>query len=559
MPYYPEIQFPQYQPIIGRAVGMYERGQEAGRAQTAFDQHQADRQTLEELLPQLAADAETVSLTNPKTGEKVSLPAQAARAKLAQLDPRAFAALNAARERRESAGQRDAGAKLIGAMAPPRRASPMIGNPPDTDISLPTEAPPEVFRMQAESSAVPETMIGAAQDYVRQGGPIQNAAALVEHSYRRGKEAEDERLKANEVKYTSFAPGSLVIGAGKGGEVVSRFQVPDRTKEATADQTTWALLDEDGRVKDIQYGVASRPGPGYEQWGVAKTLVSDATRREVESIRDTSRRDVEGLRAENRASLAELRAGLRPESVSDIGKLIRERDALPEGHPNRKAYDEAIAAKGPKSTILLNDADQADMERLVDMVGQGKMNPDRIGSRNPKFMTAFWGRLTEKYPEYNAIEAGANASMARNAQLNRSVMILDSIQEVMGDFAKSNEAMGLSPYPAWNKAKLLWMEQTGDPKYTEFVNWRNSLGQELANALSGAAATDMRIKMELENMKTAASPAQFKAAYDVLEKTVRARLEAFRSKPYPTALGGGAAPAIGAPADAKDPLGLRRR
>ena len=38
----------------------------------------------------------------------------------------------------------------------------------------------------------------------------------------------------------------------------------------------------------------------------------------------------------------------RPTVESDLARLIRERDALPAGDPNRRAFDAAIVAKGPK-------------------------------------------------------------------------------------------------------------------------------------------------------------------------------------------------------------------
>lgn len=44
----------------------------------------------------------------------------------------------------------------------------------------------------------------------------------------------------------------------------------------------------------------------------------------------------------------------KPEKPSNVGQMIAERDALPQGHPNRAVYDQAIAAattKGPLVTV----------------------------------------------------------------------------------------------------------------------------------------------------------------------------------------------------------------
>jgi hypothetical protein len=206
----------------------------------------------------------------------------------------------------------------------------------------------------------------------------------------------------------------------------------------------------------------------------------------------------------------------------------------------------AVAAKGEQK-VSVNAASQDQVDVIAPLIAEGRAFLSDFGKRSPQFQAALLSKVVELNPTYDVGEAEANKKMKQNTVINRSIQILDSITETMPEFMAANAKLGLSSFPAWNKAKLFWMEQSGNPDYTAFVNWKNAYSMELANALSGAAATDMRIKIELENMKTAASPAQFKAAYDVLTSIIKARKDAFRAPVFPQAGGKGK----------PDPLGLR--
>jgi hypothetical protein len=76
--------------------------------------------------------------------------------------------------------------------------------------------------------------------------------------------------------------------------------------------------------------------------------------------------------------------------------------------------------------------------------------------------------------------------------------------------------------------------ETGKPEYTNFESNRNAIVQEINTALSGSATgSDMRVKIELENLTAARSPAQIKGAVSNLREALIARLDVDLSPIYP--------------------------
>lgn len=76
--------------------------------------------------------------------------------------------------------------------------------------------------------------------------------------------------------------------------------------------------------------------------------------------------------------------------------------------------------------------------------------------------------------------------------------------------------------------------ETGKPEYTNFESNRNAIVQEINTALSGSSTgSDMRIKIELENLKGTRSPAQIYGAIVNLREALIARLDVDLSPIYP--------------------------
>jgi hypothetical protein len=76
--------------------------------------------------------------------------------------------------------------------------------------------------------------------------------------------------------------------------------------------------------------------------------------------------------------------------------------------------------------------------------------------------------------------------------------------------------------------------EAGKPEYTDFESNRNAIIQEINTALSGSATqSDMRIKIEMDNLKAAKSPRQILGAINNLNEALIARMDVDLSPIYP--------------------------
>ena len=85
-----------------------------------------------------------------------------------------------------------------------------------------------------------------------------------------------------------------------------------------------------------------------------------------------------------------------------------------------------------------------------------------------------------------------------------------------------------------NKVMAAVSKEFGKPEYTNFESNRNAIVQEINTALSGTSqSSDMRIQIELENLKSSRSPAQISGAIGNLRKALEARLDVDLNPLYP--------------------------
>ena len=78
------------------------------------------------------------------------------------------------------------------------------------------------------------------------------------------------------------------------------------------------------------------------------------------------------------------------------------------------------------------------------------------------------------------------------------------------------------------------LTETGKPAYTNYESNRNAIVQEINTALSGSSqSSDIRLQIELDNLKSARSPAQIKGAIGNLRAALEARLDVDLSPLYP--------------------------
>ena len=123
----------------------------------------------------------------------------------------------------------------------------------------------------------------------------------------------------------------------------------------------------------------------------------------------------------------------------------------------------------------------------------------------------------EKSPQNQKIISQVEGILPRMQALEDQVSSLKN-----ADFNLLNRAMN-----AVNK-------EFGKPEVTNVESNRNAIVQEVGTALSGSSTgSDLRIKLELENMKASRSPEQIMGAIHNLNEALLSRLDTQLSVPYP--------------------------
>ena len=243
---------------------------------------------------------------------------------------------------------------------------------------------------------------------------------------------------------------------------------------------------------------------------------------------------------------------------SSIGKLIQERDSLPKGDPNREIYDQAIK-KETTSSVMSVGNEMADV--LAKQVVDGRLDFNTISKRGG-LQQAVAASAEKMAPGVNLVELSANAKFkGTNANLTSRALI-GGVQPLYDKLLSVGETLHNSRYPVINKAVNFAKEQTGDSEIVAFNNLRDDVIAETERILLGSGVlSDTKYQRALQNVNSAQSYPQLKAAVAQLEYVVEARLEALDDEPYKNARGSkeGGSPEQPAKEQPKnnDPLGIR--
>jgi hypothetical protein len=122
-----------------------------------------------------------------------------------------------------------------------------------------------------------------------------------------------------------------------------------------------------------------------------------------------------------------------------------------------------------------------------------------------------------------------NASVLRSAGLVKA-----TLPRVYDLYNKVDKIQNYAKVPILDLPINKVRQWTGSTVITDYESLRNAVIQEVNTALSGTSvASDYRIKLELENLKSEMTPAQHKAAINNLISALRAREEASEAVVYP--------------------------
>ena len=209
----------------------------------------------------------------------------------------------------------------------------------------------------------------------------------------------------------------------------------------------------------------------------------------------------------------------------------KEAQAILNAMQKRKVESAAAGAK------VMMDAKMEGMSipGLAESMGEGKMASEHV--RNA-FGTPIQAKVEtevrKKYPNFSFIQNDANSKWTQNAANMRTIAMTEAALPRMMALDEQVGKLGNTDIPRINAVMRIVARETGRPEYTNFEANRNAIVQEINTALSGSAtSSDLRIRIELENIQSTRSPAQLAGAIHNLREALISRLDTSLAVPYP--------------------------
>jgi hypothetical protein len=187
--------------------------------------------------------------------------------------------------------------------------------------------------------------------------------------------------------------------------------------------------------------------------------------------------------------------------------------------------------KSKAATQLQN----VDINALADSVMEGHDSPIAVkNTRGANIHAMVKTKVLEKYPKFDMTMADANYKWKQSATNQRTINFVGGALPRLGALDDQLKKLPNVDLNMINRVMRLASKEFGKPEYTNFESNRNAIVQEINTALSGTSqASDMRIKIELENLEAARSPQQIRGAIENLRLALEARLDVDLSPLYP--------------------------
>lgn len=223
-----------------------------------------------------------------------------------------------------------------------------------------------------------------------------------------------------------------------------------------------------------------------------------------------------------------------PKTPNEYGTFYASQKALGKS-------DAEIDKEWQNRKISVAEASQAKKDAGIDVPGlaravaDGQDAPMAIkGSMGNPLAAKVKSEVLKAYPKFNFEMADANYKWKQSATNQRTVNFAGGALPRLGALDDQLSKLPNADVNAINKVMSVVSKQFGKPEYTNYESNRNAIVQEIGTALSGTSqASDLRIKIELENLESAKSPAQIRGAISNLREALIARLDVDLSPLYP--------------------------
>jgi len=383
---------------------------------------------------------------------------------------------------------------------------------------------PEALAQQRATSQLEQSILG--QEAL--AGQIKAQAAQAELS-----EAETTAQRSEVARNLLLAQTS---GPGQARTNILNSLLTTPNLEASTQETVLNLLR---MPEGVQEEAFTNMVSYFRQAGyLPETDTGGKTPEQIQQALNIEQGTLEARQAELKLSQDRLKAQISGElqdsvSLSTLGKQMNEMDNLDPNDPyyewKRQAYEDTINDYvGNLSDIEL----KAQAEDQALQIVQGRLDPD-IVSKRQGLQSLVFSTVEKKYPGTNLTQLAANAKFTKSAGNLQSLALINGVQPLMGALLETGKALNNTSYPLFNKLLNKARLETGKPNITAFNNLRDDLIAESERILMGSGVlSDSKYLRALDNVNSAQSYPQLKAAIDNLGYVIQSRHHALLEQPY---------------------------
>jgi hypothetical protein len=192
-------------------------------------------------------------------------------------------------------------------------------------------------------------------------------------------------------------------------------------------------------------------------------------------------------------------------------------------------------AQGKAEGQITSRMKDIDVPKLAQAVTEGHESLEGITNAfGVPVKAVVQSEIVKEYPKFDFIKSAANKRYALSpANLRSAGLAMSVYPRVESLKEKATNLSNLNPR-ILNMPMNVAKKQFGDVAVVDYESMRNAIIQEVNTALSGSSATsDMRIVLELENLKTSNTLGQHLVAIDNLLSALDARSDASTAILYP--------------------------
>ena len=187
-----------------------------------------------------------------------------------------------------------------------------------------------------------------------------------------------------------------------------------------------------------------------------------------------------------------------------------------------------------------------EISALADMYEEGRLPQGYWSARDQRTKYAVTleaeRRARARGQKIDVGKLEASKKMEANPQIMRSIKGINSVQKLYTELIEEHKKLNLGFNPVLNKAKIVALEQAGDPRVSKIRAIQNSLVQEMQFALMGSSSpSDYRIKLEEPIYDISKGHEAFVAGIHGANSVLDARAEELKGYTYEwlTSQGGG--------------------